>query len=128
MAKQILDSVQIDGAVTATSVVKSGGTPLQLLKADGTVLTLTNTGSQYLRDDGTFAPVSGGTGGSDANYVFNQILPASVWTINHGLNKFPSVIVVDSADTKVEGEVSFPSINQVVITFTGAFAGRAFLN
>lgn len=127
MAKQILDSVQIDGAVTANSVVKSGGTSLQILKADGDVLTLPNTGTQYLRDDGTFTTVAGG-GGSDANYVFNQILPSSIWTINHGLNKFPSVIVVDSADTKVEGDVAFPSINQVVITFTGAFAGRAFLN
>jgi hypothetical protein len=61
-------------------------------------------------------------------YVFTQSTPATVWTINHDLNKFPSVSIVDSANDEVIGEVRYASATQIIITFSAAFSGKAFLN
>jgi hypothetical protein len=61
-------------------------------------------------------------------YVFTQSSPAAVWTINHDLNKYPAVSVVDSANDEVIGEVHYTSTTQIVVTFSAAFSGKAFLN
>lgn len=64
----------------------------------------------------------------DANYVYTQASPSSVWVITHNLNKYGSVTIVDSADNVVYGEVFYNSLNQVTLTFAGAFSGKAFIN
>lgn len=61
-------------------------------------------------------------------YVHTQSSPSTTWTITHNLNKYPSVTIIDSANDEVIGEVRFTSINQVVLTFSAAFSGKAFLN
>ena len=60
--------------------------------------------------------------------MHTQLAPASVWTINHGLAKFPAVAVVDSGGTVVEGDVSYPSDGTVVVSFSAPFGGVAYLN
>lgn len=69
-----------------------------------------------------------GNAGADAHYPHSQPTPADVWTIAHGLNKFPSVTVFDSAGDEVEGAISYPNANTVVLTFSAAFSGTAYLN
>lgn len=64
----------------------------------------------------------------DKTYIYDQTVPSSVWTIEHNLEKFPAVNIVDSAGTEVIGAIEYIDINTVVITFTGAFSGRAFFN
>ncbi|MFV8339134.1 hypothetical protein ACNQGL_07670 [Flavobacterium sp. LB3P21] len=64
----------------------------------------------------------------DANYVYTQNIPASVWTVVHTLNKKPSVTVTDSAGTIVEGQIEYISTSQLKITFTAAFSGTVILN
>lgn len=64
----------------------------------------------------------------DVSFVYEQSPASDVWTINHALGKYPSVTVVDSAGDEVEGNVNHVSVNQVVLTFSAAFSGRAFLN
>jgi hypothetical protein len=61
-------------------------------------------------------------------YVHIQSTPAAVWTINHNLGKYPAVSIVDSANDEVMSEVNYTSTNQVVLTFSAAFSGKAFLN
>ena len=61
-------------------------------------------------------------------YVFNQTSPASQWTISHDLDFIPSITVVDSAGSVVEGDYSYPNENTVIATFLGAFAGKAYLS
>ena len=61
-------------------------------------------------------------------YVFIQSIPSSVWEINHNLNKVPSVTVVDSAGSIVMGEINYIDMNNITITFSGAFSGKALLN
>lgn len=64
----------------------------------------------------------------DANFVFTQTSPSATWVVNHNLNKYCSVTVVDSADNIVYGEVLYNSLNQITLTFAGAFSGKAFFN
>lgn len=68
-----------------------------------------------------------GTGG-DATYLHEQAVPEAVWTIDHGLGKEPAVTVINSAGDEVIGDVSYPTADRVVITFSSGFAGRARLN
>lgn len=81
---------------------------------------------QVLRGGGPQGPA--GTDGASLQFVFNQGAPASVWTVVHTLNKFPSVTVVDSAGTTIIGQVVYDSISQVTLTFTAPFSGKAYLN
>lgn len=60
-------------------------------------------------------------------YIFNQNMPNTIWDINHNLNKYPSVMVVDSAGTEVLGEVIFTSLNSLQLSFNSAFSGIATL-
>jgi hypothetical protein len=50
------------------------------------------------------------------------------WIITHGLGSYPSVTVVDSANTTVVGNVEHISTQQLKITFNASFSGCAFLN
>jgi hypothetical protein len=57
-----------------------------------------------------------------------QEVAASVWTIQHGLGFIPNITVVDSAGTVVEGSYDYPDSGTVILTFIGAFSGRAYLS
>jgi hypothetical protein len=62
------------------------------------------------------------------NYIHVQSIASSTWTINHPLEKFPSVTVVDSAENTVYGDVRYISTTQIQVTFSAAFGGKAYLN
>lgn len=68
------------------------------------------------------------TARADVNFTHEQSSASDTWTIAHGLGKYPSITIVDSAGDEVEGNVNHVSVNQVVISFSAAFSGRAFLN
>jgi hypothetical protein len=65
---------------------------------------------------------------NDKYFYHEQSIPSDIWTITHNLNKHPAVIVVDSADNVVIGDVTYLSLNAVKIIFIGAFSGKAYLN
>lgn len=65
---------------------------------------------------------------SDKSFVFTQLTPQDTWTINHNLLKFPSVTVVDSTNAVVVGEAAYVNENTLVLSFNGAFSGKAYLN
>lgn len=64
----------------------------------------------------------------DKTYVHVQTTSTAVWSIQHNLNKFPSVTVVDSGGSVVVGETVYIDNNNIQITFTSAFSGKAYLN
>ena len=65
---------------------------------------------------------------SDKNFVFTQTTPSAVWTINHGLNKFPSVTSVNNNNIQAYGAVEYIDKNNLTITFSGGFSGKAYMN
>lgn len=70
-----------------------------------------------------------GPQGNSANvfYVHTQSTSSAVWTIDHNLGAHPTAVVLDSAGTQCEGTFSYPTLNQMVITFTAAFSGTAYI-
>lgn len=70
----------------------------------------------------------GNPGLSGANYVHQQMVPSATWVIAHGLNRYPSITIVDSAGSVVIGAVDYDSTNQITVTFSAAFGGSAYLN
>lgn len=70
----------------------------------------------------------GPAGDGDKHYVHTQGVPAAAWTIVHGLGKYPAVTLEDSTGEEVEGAISYDGPNQLTVTFSAAFSGRAILN
>jgi len=66
--------------------------------------------------------------GFDSHFEFTQGVPATTWNITHDLNKFPSITVVDTANTTVVGSYEYTSKNTVTLNFSAPFAGKAYLN
>lgn len=65
---------------------------------------------------------------SDKFYVFEQNIASKEWNVEHNLNKYPSITVVDSAGSVVVGDVIYTSLNSVHIFFIGEFVGKAYFN
>ena len=67
-------------------------------------------------------------------FIFTQAVPATSWgngtpkVVAHNLGKFPSITVIDTANTVVTGEYTYIDKNNVTLTFSAAFAGKAYLN
>lgn len=62
-------------------------------------------------------------------YTHTQATASASWTINHNLGYYPGgVSIVDSAGSKVYGDVTFISENQLVINFSSAFGGKAYIS
>jgi len=61
-------------------------------------------------------------------FTFNQVVASTIWVINHNLGKFPSITVIDTAGTVVTGEYTYTDNNNVTLTFSAGFAGKAYLN
>lgn len=67
----------------------------------------------------------------DKSYYHNQIIPSAIWEITHNLEKVPSVTIIDSSNKVVYGEVELVTgneLNELTISFNGAFSGKAYLN
>lgn len=103
-------------------VVKETANNITVNEVTGTTLVANQKGNTV-----TVTGVIGGVS-LDANFVYTQGSPSATWVVNHNLNKYCSVTVVDSADNTVYGDVLYNSLNQVTLTFAGAFSGKAFFN
>jgi hypothetical protein len=64
----------------------------------------------------------------DKYYLHDQGVPSAVWTITHNLNKKPAIMAFDSAGTEVVGSVQIIDDNNITITFTAGFSGKATCN
>lgn len=64
---------------------------------------------------------------SVTKFTHEQLQAASIWLIKHDMYKCPSVTVVDSAGDEVMGEIDYLDLNNIKLTFSGAFSGVAYL-
>lgn len=63
----------------------------------------------------------------DKNYE-QSFTPSSFITVNHNLNKFPSIMIKDSAGDEVEGTVNHLNKNTLTVMFSSAFGGTISCN
>ena len=67
-------------------------------------------------------------------FVFEQVQPAKEWgdgtpkVVTHNLGKFPSITVIDTGNTVVQGEYTYINNNSVALKFSAPFGGKAYLN
>ena len=72
--------------------------------------------------------IQGPAGPGPETYVHTQSVPSAAWTIDHGLGRYPSVSVVDSAGSVIICNVRYDTASSLVALFSAAFAGHAYLN
>ena len=63
-----------------------------------------------------------------STFVFHQAVPSDTWVIEHNLNKFPSVTVVNSHKEEVIGSLQYNTTNKLTLTFSAPFSGDAYIN
>ena len=62
------------------------------------------------------------------NFVYETSHKMASWEINHNLNKFPNITLVDMANNMIMGEVKYVDLNRVIVSFTEPICGKAFLS
>ena len=68
----------------------------------------------------------GSGGGGAAPYEHDQAVPAASWVVVHNLGEFPTAVqVIDSAGTVVLGAIHHDSPNQLTLSFSAPFGGKA---
>lgn len=65
---------------------------------------------------------------SRSRYVHDQPTASNTWSITHNMRFYPNVSIVDTALSKVVGEVTYLSENALTVTFSHSFAGKAYLS
>jgi hypothetical protein len=75
-------------------------------------------------------PVSGSTGSGSAitGYVYDREgSVAAAWVINHNLNKYPQVALIDDQGNAFDADVFYSNLNQVTVVFAVPTSGKAVL-
>lgn len=119
----------------STITVSVVETPIDVSTIDGEIIVSLNP-STVTVEASTTGPqgpqglqgVQGPAGDKLVAYRHIQTESSDTWTVTHNLNFYPNVTVIDSAGTICEGDIAYPSQNQLIITFAGAFSGEAFLS
>jgi|TARA_Y100000033_G_scaffold50880_1_gene62661 hypothetical protein len=64
----------------------------------------------------------------DKHKAVEQATPSATWTMEHALNKKPSVTIVDDQGHKIMGKIEYDDANNVTIRFGKNVAGYAYFN
>lgn len=89
----------------------------------------TSTSSVAIKQPSVNVTVGGVIGGGDdAHFVHRQDMTSNTWEIEHNLNKYPSVTVVDSGDNVLHTEVVYIDKNNLEVRFVASTSGKAYLN
>jgi hypothetical protein len=112
-----------------TSLLNGVGVPSQSLGIVGDFYLNTSNMNLYgPKTESGWGSFTDLVGSQELGYVHIQENASLTWTITHGLGFVPNITVVDTAGTVVEGSYNYPNSNTVVLSFIGAFSGRAYLS
>lgn len=66
--------------------------------------------------------------GIDVGYIYDRnSIVASTWIIDHNLNKYPQVTLIDDEGNMFEADVFYNSLNQITVVFAAPASGKAVL-
>ena len=63
----------------------------------------------------------------DKSFTY-EFVNQSVIVVDHNLNKYPTIHVIDSAGDEVECNTQYNSLNRVTLTASGSFSGVVYCN
>ena len=75
--------------------------------------------TKFLRGDNVWAR---------ANETYTFATPSTNWSIQHDMDKFPSVSVVNNNNVLMYGNITYVDKNNLTINFSAGFSGKAYLN
>jgi hypothetical protein len=139
MPIKITDSISTtdpsDTYATHVSVLGQGGHHEVATISERNLITLERTKigmKVFVLEDGRTYELNGSLswvpfGGKQA-YTHNQQTASSNWVIDHGLEMFPNIIIIDSSGEQVMGNIVYNSINRVTLSFSSAISGIAQLS
>jgi hypothetical protein len=79
------------------------------------------------QENDVILPVPVPPGGDMVGYYTQTFATASTtWTIVHNLNGIPAVTLLDSTGEEIFGDLTFPSLNTCIATFSAATGGTAY--
>jgi hypothetical protein len=107
---------------TSDDVLVGGNARVNDLTAGQVVFT---DGSKYLESK---TPVDARTALQTTTYSHTQSVSATPWVVNHNLNAFPTVWVIDPLGRAGWTEVEYINANTLKIYFPGPQTGKAYLN
>ena len=87
--------------------------------------------SNYMTSDTTYSKDEVDellTSVSTASFIYEQKEDASEWIIEHNLNKYPYVVIVDSDGEEFVGKKVYIDNNTIKMVFSMPVSGKAFLN
>ncbi len=61
------------------------------------------------------------------SYVHTQLSAQADWIVTHNMGTHPAVMIVDSADNLVIGDVYYVGQNSLLVSFSAPFSGKAYL-
>lgn len=67
-------------------------------------------------------------GGGNTQFSYNQTIASTIWTINHNLGFVPNVTTVNSSGQEIVGVVTTLNNTTVVVEFSDALTGYAYLS
>ncbi len=71
---------------------------------------------------------TGGGSGTGVTTLEYPISPArTVWKVKHDLGRYPACVTVNDSGVRIFGEEKYTSKNEIVITFSAAVSGAAYL-
>ena len=106
---------------------------LQTMSVEETQESLTSDSPTVVLTDveagpqGPAGPVGPPGPATNTTVVHDQGSASATWTINHNQGRYPSVDIIDSSGNNVIGDIKHNSVNQLVLTFDNAFAGKAII-
>lgn len=87
----------------------------------------THPTSAVTHDGVALDQILAGLGAGAVAYTHTQAVPSAEWTVPHGLSFPPAVTVLTSAGDIAHGDIVYAA-GTVVLSFSGAFAGVAYLS
>jgi hypothetical protein len=94
---------------------------VQITQSTNTI-TIASSGPQGPKGQDGINGISGGS------YTFEQQTNSATWNITHNLGFRPSVTVQDYGKITLEGDLSHTDANSLVLTFSQAVSGYAYLS
>lgn len=118
------ESIYVQHVIPSTVSTTSENTSFVVKESVDTVIVESPSTGEVVKT-GMLGPIASG---SDKYYHHYQNVASDIWTIVHPLGKYPSVTIVDSAGDEVEGAVNYLGLTTIVVSFSAAFSGSAYLN
>tara|TARA_B100001778_G_scaffold334976_1_gene350071 strand:+ start:7152 stop:8108 length:957 start_codon:yes stop_codon:yes gene_type:complete len=79
----------------------------------------TSDGSSFFNDQANWKVLNSG-------YEHVQSVASTSWQVDHSLGRFPSVMVTNSSDVLIDGEVEHSNTNRLFVRFNKPLTGRVY--